>query len=189
VTARVTPGPGKDHVCGLWPPGPRFVTLGRVGSSSRQGFTLIELMIVIALIAIIAAIAIPNMLSARKSANEGAAIGHLKTITNAQHIFSVSDKDNDNSPDYATMAELSESQILDAVLGSGRRQGYLFECGPTLLTPEACWFAVANPIQPQASGDRYFATNQRGVIFYTNASSITPDYTDASIPSELSPLR
>ena len=53
----------------------------------QKGFTLIELMIVIAIIAIIAAIAIPNLIEARKGSNEAAAIGAMRTLTTAQALF------------------------------------------------------------------------------------------------------
>ena len=75
--------------------------------SIMKGFTLIELMIVIAIIAIIAAIAIPNLIEARKNGNETAAIGALKTLGSAQALFRESDKENDGNLDYGTLSELA----------------------------------------------------------------------------------
>ena len=66
----------------------------------KQGFTLIELMIVIAIIAIIAAIAIPNLLSGRISANETAAIGTLKLLPNAESLWLQQDIDGNGRKDY-----------------------------------------------------------------------------------------
>jgi len=92
----------------------------------NKGFTLIELMIVIAIIAIIAAIAIPNLIQARKSGNEAAAIGAMKTIATSQAIFREGDKERDGNYDYGMLSELSNYNIVDAVLGSGTKQGYEF---------------------------------------------------------------
>jgi prepilin-type N-terminal cleavage/methylation domain-containing protein len=76
----------------------------------NEGFTLIELMIVIAIIAIIAAIAIPNLLSARLSANESNAISTLRNMVTAQAQFQSSgaiDQDQDGTGEYGSFGELS----------------------------------------------------------------------------------
>jgi prepilin-type N-terminal cleavage/methylation domain-containing protein len=140
---------------------------------NNRGFTLIELMIVIAIIAIIAAIAIPNLIEARKGSNEAAAIGALRTMTTAQALFREGDKDKDTVLNYATAVgpqgtanTLSNTGLVDGVLGSGTKQGYLFK----IVTADPfTWSAQASPASPGKSGDRYFFVDESGVIrFATN---------------------
>lgn len=156
----------------------------------KKGFTLIELMIVIAIIAIIAAIAIPNLIEARKHGNEAAAIGALKTMNTAQSLFREGDKEQDQNFDYGTITELSNTTLIDGVLGEKRKQGYDFDALYSVDTSEFLWFATANPSVPTTTGDRYFATNHAGVIFYTQSDSIAipGGGTTMDIPERLLPV-
>ena len=113
----------------------------------RNAFTLIELMIVIAIIAIIAAIAIPNLLAARLSANETAAIATLRNIISAQAQFqqgAKADTDNDGTGEYGGFYEMSAG-------GTGRL------LAGTVLTPPVLSgaFRVLN-VNGEVSRSGYF---------------------------------
>jgi type IV pilus assembly protein PilA len=147
----------------------------------RRAFTLIELMIVIAIIAIIAAIAIPNLLEARKHGNEASAIGSLRTLNASMAIYI----ERNASQRYATtLADLETDGYIDNVLGSGAKQGYLFKTfatddlfsgspppGPT-LNYQYEYLIGTKPAVDGQTGDRYFASNQSGVIHFTNSADL-----------------
>jgi len=114
----------------------------------------------------IAAIAIPNLIETRQHGNEAAAIGALKTVNTAQSLFREGDKEQDGNFDYGDLTELSETEVVDGVLGAGTKQGYLFRVDYCQTTSEFLWYSVANPAVPETTGSRYFMTNHAGVVFY-----------------------
>lgn len=141
----------------------------------EQGFSLIELLIVVAIIGIIAAIAIPNLLQARKTANEASAIGALRTIGSAQVTY------QGNNQVYGTIAQLSTANLVDATIAGSTqanpKSGYYFT--NALATPTAVAFNVAATAAASTSGDRRFCVVEDGVIRF---SATTPDtaFTDAT---------
>lgn len=104
---------------------------------------------------------------ARKHGNEASAIGALKTIATSEAMFREGDKEQDGNLDYGSLAELNDMKLIDSVLGGGTKQGYVFEVHPSATTPEFLWYATARPTTPGTTGDRFFYTNQAGVIFYS----------------------
>ncbi|MBN1442987.1 MAG: prepilin-type N-terminal cleavage/methylation domain-containing protein [Planctomycetes bacterium] len=136
--------------------------------NSKEGFTLIELMIVVAIIAIIAAIAIPSLLNARKAGNEASAISSLRTLT------TVNEQYRTRFGRYpGAIGDLSTASYIDSVLGSGLKAGYAFG----FVGGQNTWACTANPSDPGTTGDRYFFVNQSGVIRFSStgtASSADP---------------
>ena len=153
--------------------------------NKKKGFTLIELMIVIAIIAIIAAIAIPNLIEARKSGNEAAAIGALKTVASSQSLFREGDKEGDGEMDYGTLGELADESLIDTILGTGTKQGYTFSGSYSKTTSQFLWYCIANPALVGTTGDRYFATNNEGVTYFTNKETVVVNSTTCESPANI----
>jgi type IV pilus assembly protein PilA len=131
----------------------------------KKGFTLVEIMIVVAIIALLAAIAIPNLLRARHNANEAAAIASLKTISVACESFRAAQ----TSPAYpATLTALSsatppyiDTTLADAVDKTSSRQGYFFTYSTTGRNQYTC---LATPEVINTTGTRIFRVDETGVI-------------------------
>jgi len=152
----------------------------------NSGFTLIELMIVVAIIAIIAAIAIPNLLRSRMSANEAGAAGAMRTISTGEVAFQTAafvDADTDGVGDYGSLAQLADPDgggatppFIDTVLGAGSKHGYTFTVAVTngSATAMPAYACTAAPAAAGRTGYRQYFVDESGVIRFTaDGSAVT----------------
>jgi type IV pilus assembly protein PilA len=149
----------------------------------QAGFSLIELLIVVAIILIIAAIAIPNYLSSRMAANEASAVQSIRTIQTALTSYATTFP----TIGYpAALADLSEGAaspciattvqacLIDGTLAAGRKSGYILTyVQDASHTPSTGYTINADPASRGASGQKSFFTDQPGVIRFNLTAPAT----------------
>jgi len=120
-------------------------------------------------ILITAAIAIPNLLSARVAANEAAAIGSVRTITVAQVSYATNHQEEGFT---CSLADLGNAGLLDSTLASGTKSGYRYELVACDGTPVQHYTILAMPMTPGTTGQRTFCSDESAVIksMATNAT-------------------
>ncbi|MSO19009.1 MAG: prepilin-type N-terminal cleavage/methylation domain-containing protein [Acidobacteria bacterium] len=150
----------------------------------QKGFSLIELLIVVAIILIIAAIAVPNLLRSRMAANESSAAGGLRTLSTANVTYATS-YGIGFSPDLASLgcgggcpaapatADSTAADLIDSVLaqasGGIAKSGYSFIYEPEVAAPDPAtqnlsYDIIATPTGPNVTGVSHFCVDQSNVI-------------------------
>jgi len=135
----------------------------------KKGFTLVEIMIVVAIIALLAAIAIPNLLRARHNANEAAAIASLRTISTACESFRTAQTPTTYPASLAALGNAVPPYIdntLARATAVGRtKQGYFYTYARGNANQYTC---IATPATVGTTGTRIFFVDETGVIRITN---------------------
>jgi prepilin-type N-terminal cleavage/methylation domain-containing protein len=145
----------------------------------RNGFSLLELLIVVAVILIISAIAIPRFIRSKMSANEASAVGSLKTIITAcqaySNIYTTGFPVGLANLGPGTPATAAAADLIDNVLVTGTKSGYrlIYVSGAPVGGKVVTYTINANPVAPNQTGQRFFFTDQTGVIRYALTGAAT----------------
>src|SRR5713226_1314351 len=145
---------------------------------SHKGFSLIELLLVVAVILIVAAIAVPNFLRSRMRANEASAVASLRVLNTAAVTYSITYPDMGFPAQLTTLgganpcsASSTQACLIDDFLAQGSKSGYSFAWTGDGAVPSINFLVTGIPQTIGSSGQRMFCTDQSGVIHYDPTGS------------------
>jgi type IV pilus assembly protein PilA len=145
----------------------------------QKGFSLIELLIVVAVILIISAMAVPNFLRSRMHANEASAVASLRTINTAAITYSITYPDLGFPAQLTTMgganpcltASSTQACLIDGTLSQGNKSGYNFVWTGDGAVPSFSFIITGTPQVVGGSGQLMYCTDQTGMIHYDPSGS------------------
>ena len=171
---------------------------------SERGFTLVEIMIVVAIIALLAAIAIPNVLRGRATANESASIGNLRAVISSLEMFrSVNNAYPTTAQTWMTamystdclaattpVPDFGPPSFCNTMAGGGTAatglvQGYMYTYTP--VATGATYTVAATPLTVNNTGTRSFFTSESGIIRHCTTVAQGAQATVASVPIDQVP--
>ena len=172
--------------------------------STERGFTLVEIMIVVAIIALLAAIAIPNVLRGRTTANESASVGNLRAVVSSLEMFRSVNSAYPTTAQtwmtamYGATCAAADTPIPDfgppsfcntmaggALAATGLVQGYKYTYTP--VASGATYTVQATPLTLNNTGTRSFFANESGIIRHCTTAVQDAQATVASVPIDQVP--
>jgi type IV pilus assembly protein PilA len=159
---------------------PQVSKLDRWTTGRSRGFSLVELMVVVMVILVIAAIAIPSLVHARMRANEASAVASMRAVRTAELMYQDSYPDEGyadsmvklgpNGSDCTRVGKTNSCMLMDEALASGLKSGYIFDLTGDGSKPTASYTLTATPVSNGVSGRCSFSSDASGQITMRDGS-------------------